>query len=425
MPSAKKLSFGRMLDLPLLVGASLTIAFYAFVHQPAMHDTLLHRYTTHHVVEYIIVGFFIWGLCDVLMRVLSFPKQSLAMRQDWLPPRKGREPVSNAALLYAHLQKKPAWLLETRLGHRLTDALSYLKDRGSAGELADYLRSLAEIDDERTHNNYGLVRFICWVTPVLGFFGTVLHFGSALGGLSVDEIGDRLPTVVGEMGTAFNTTTVALAAATTMMFSLFLCEKTEREMVRSIDRRTERELLNRFETADASMAPFLNAVESASHTMLRTMDETVERQLGIWSSAFHDLQRQAEERHQLLTQLWQQTMESLHARFETNDNERERKLLRLLEAMDAQRAEHRTEVRATVEQVTRLQTDLTELAAAITELVHGKGELVKLEASLADNLRLLRETGQIDQALHGLTAAIHLITARYQPAPVGRDQRAA
>ena len=119
----------------------------------------------------------------------------------------------------------------------------------------------------------------------MGFFGTVLHFGSALGGLSVDEIGERLPTVVGEMGTAFNTTTVALAAATTMMFSLFLCEKTEREMVRSIDRRAERELMNRFESADASMAPFLSAVEAASHTMLRTMDETVERQLGIWSSA--------------------------------------------------------------------------------------------------------------------------------------------
>ena len=108
-------------------------------------------------------------------------------------------------------------------------------------------------------------------------------------------------------------------------------------------------------------------------------------------------------------------MESLHKRFETNDAERERKLMLLLESMESQREQHRTEVRTTVDQVTRLQSDLAELAAAITEIVQGKGELVKLEASLADNLRLLRETGQIDQALHGLTAAIHLITARYQP----------
>jgi len=404
-----------MFDLPLLIAACLTGAFYAFVHQPAMHDTLLHRYTTHHVVEYIIVSFFIWGLCDVFFKVLSFPRQSLALRQDWLPPRKGREPVSNAAAYHALLLKKPAWQLESRIGQRLLEALAYLKDRGSADELADHLRYLAELDDEHAHNHYGLVRFICWVTPVLGFFGTVLHFGSALGGLSVDEIGERLPTVVGEMGTAFNTTTVALAAATTMMFSLFLCEKTERESVRATDRRVERELLNRFEAADANLAPFINALETASHSMLRTMDETVERQLGIWSSAFQDLQRQSEERHQFLTQLWQQSMETLHERFEASDTERERKLIRLLETMEAQREQHRTDVRTTVEQVTRLQSDLTELAAAIAEVVHGKGELVKLQASLAENLALLRESGHLDQALHGLTAAIHLITARYQP----------
>ncbi|HVU88099.1 MAG TPA: MotA/TolQ/ExbB proton channel family protein [Pirellulales bacterium] len=424
MAAKQKAPLSRMFDLPLLMAACLTIAFYAFVHQPAMHDTLLHRYTTHHVVEYIIVGFFIWGLCDVFFKVLSFPRQSLALRHDWLPPRKGREPVSHAVGLYGILEKKPAWLLQSRVGQRLLEALGYVKDRGSTDGLADHLRYLAELDDERAHNNYGLVRFICWVTPVLGFFGTVLHFGSALGGLSVDEIGERLPTVVGEMGTAFNTTTVALAAATSMMFSLFLCEKTERELVRGTDRLAERELLNRFETSDASLAPFLNAIETASQSMLRTMDETVERQLGIWSSAFHDLQRQADERHTFLTDLWQQTMESLHQRFEASDNERERKLVKVLEAMELQREQHRADVLTTVEHVTRLQTDLTELAAAIADVVHGKGELVKLQASLADNVRLLRETGQIDQALHGLTAAIHLITARYQPSALGLDRAA-
>ena len=413
-----------MVDLPMLLGAALTIAFYVFVHQPAMRDTLLHRYTTQHAVEYIIVGFFIWGLMDVLFRVLSFPRQSLALRQEWLPPRKGREPVSNAAGFLAVVQKKPAWLQESRLGQRLLAALAYLKDRGSADELSEHLRYLAELDEEQAHNNYGLVRFICWVTPVLGFFGTVLHFGSALGGLSVDEIGERLPTVVGEMGTAFNTTTVALAAATTMMFSLFLCERTERELVHSVDRRAERELLNRFEAAEASLGPFVSAVEAASRVTLRTMDEAVQRQLGIWSNAFHDLQQQAEERHQVLTQLWQQTMEASHKRFEASDAERERKLLRVLEAMELSREQHRAEVKATVEHVTRMQADLGELAAAVAEIVHGKGELVKLQASLAENLRLLRETGHMDQALHGLTAAIHLITARYQPSAIALDRAA-
>ena len=60
---------------------------------------------------------------------------------------------------------------------------------------------------------------------MLGFLGTVVHFGTALGGHTAGDIGDKLPTVVAEMGTAFNTTTVALVAATSMMFCLFLCER--------------------------------------------------------------------------------------------------------------------------------------------------------------------------------------------------------
>ena len=36
---------------------------------------------------------------------------------------------------------------------------------------------------------------------------------------------------------------------------------------------------------------------------------------------------------------------------------------------------------------------------------------------LTDNLRVIHETQQIDDALHGLTAAIHLLTARHQGGP--------
>ena len=79
--------------------------------------------------------------------------------------------------------------------------------------------------------------------------------------MSVDEIGDKLAIVLGEIGNAFHTTTVALAAAISMMFSLYLCERTERGIVRRINRRVDRELLSRFEVVDEKLTPFINAVE--------------------------------------------------------------------------------------------------------------------------------------------------------------------
>jgi biopolymer transport protein ExbB/TolQ len=347
----------------------------------------------------------------------------LAVRQPWLPARGGREPVSSATTLAAGLQKKPRWLQESRMGRRLAHALAYLKDKGSADEFRDYLRYLADLDDEKTHSNYGLVRFICWVTPMLGFLGTVVHFGTALGGQEAGEIGDKLPTLVAEMGTAFNTTTVALIAATSMMFCLFLCERTEKGIVHTIDRRVDRELLHRFEVADPNMLPFLAALEAAGRANLQAMDATLEHQLQIWSSAFQSLVQQAEKRSQAQAALWEQALDGMRERFASGEAEREKRLVRVLESMEAERQGHRSEIRSGAEQVAALQSELARLVQSLAGVVDSKGEVVKLQAILADNLRLLRETQQIDQALHGLTGAIHLLTARGN-APAIKDRAA-
>jgi biopolymer transport protein ExbB/TolQ len=412
MSGARKPMLPKVFDLPLLVGLALTVGFYLLVTQKSLEHSLIARYTTEHLVEYVIVAFFIWGLTDVAFRAIGFPSEMLALRQSWLPARGSREPIAHAVTLSAQLQKKPAWLRESRIGQRFAQALAYLKDQGSANELADHLRYLAELDEEKTHGNYALVRFICWVTPMLGFLGTVVHFGTALGGQEATEIGDKLPTVVAEMGTAFNTTTVALIAATSMMFCLFLCERTERGILHTIDRRVERELLHRFEVMDASMEPYLAALEATNNAQLGAMDAALERQLKIWSEAFHVLAAKSEQQHASNTALWEQALVRLQERFEAHEQARERRLESVLETIVAERELYRSEVRASVEQVSALQVDFARLVEGLTAVVDSKGEVVKLQAILSDNLRLLRETQKIDEALHGLSAAIHLLTAR-------------
>ncbi len=301
------------LDFPLAFGILLTVGFYLLVNQEPLKSSKLHHYTTEHAVEYVVVFVFIWGLVDVIMRAITFPYESLATGQEWLPPRTTREPVAKAAELVAILQQRPKWMQKSRIGQRLAKALSYLQEKGSAEGFNDYLHYLASQDEEQTHANYGLIRFICWVAPVLGILGTVIHFGSAFGGLSVDEIGDNLAKVIGEIGTAFNTTTVALAAAITMMLSLFLCERAERGIVQAITRRTELMLLNRFQVVDESLTPFLNAVQVGNQATLQALDETVDRQLQIWTNAFAQLQKQSEERLQSNGKTWEQSLAKWHA----------------------------------------------------------------------------------------------------------------
>jgi hypothetical protein len=62
------------------------------------------------------------------------------------------------------------------------------------------------------------------------------------------------------------------------------------------------------------------------------------------------------------------------------------------------------------------------VADALDNLGRGEGKLAELQAVLAENLRVIHETQQIDDALHNLTGAIHLLTARHQ---TGEPRRAA
>ncbi len=413
MSKAKKSSaLPSVLDLPLALAAVLTGVFYWFVTQDAMQGTLIQRYTTQHAVEYVIVAAFIWGLVDAALRICTFPREVFALKQEWLPPRKGRENVSQAGVLLAQLEKKPAVLKQSRIGQRYIEALSYLEEKGSAAELADYLRGLADQDYELTQSNFGLIRFICWVTPMFGFLGTVIHFGTALSGQEASSLGDNLPTVVAAMGTAFNATTVALSAATTMMFCLFLCERTERGIITAIDRRAERELLNRFEVVDANLTPFLSAVQAANQTTLDAVAAHGERQLNAWSQALVALQQQAEAQQQWQSQVFAATLEKFEQRVTENDQNRENKLATAIDGLAAHSRDHHALIDASVQRVAGLQDTFAQVASAMSGIMQGEQQMVELQAHLSDNLRLLRETQQIDQVLHELTAAIHLLTAR-------------
>src|SRR5262245_2512233 len=116
MATIRKSALPKMLDAPLFVAAMATAVYFLAITQESFKHTLVARYTTEHVVAWVVVAFFIWGLTDILFRAISIPRELMALRHDTLPRRTGREPVAMAATLLAQLQKKPQWLRESRLG---------------------------------------------------------------------------------------------------------------------------------------------------------------------------------------------------------------------------------------------------------------------------------------------------------------------
>lgn len=416
--------FLRLFDPSFLAGIICTVGFYAVITLPNFRNTPLAHYTTEHAVEYVIVSLFLWGICDISLRLLSFPKELMALRQHWLPETIGREPVSQAEMLLHTAHQQRPWLQDSRVGKRITRALQFIVEENSAADFRDHLQYLSEQDEEQTHFNYTLARFIAGVTPILGFLGTVVHFGTALSGISFEEMSARLPIIVAEMGTAFNTTTVALAASMTMMFSVFVCERIERGLVHGVDLLVNRELLNRFEVHDANMIPFLSVLQTASTQALTAIDATLQRQIAIWSQALDKLFQKFEERQIVEAQAWDDALKLLQKRHEAHDAAHEERVRKLLTNVEASQAQHMERIQKSLDRAGSIGQEISSLTETLQSVARGEGRLNELQGALSNNLRVIRETQQLDDAMHGLTAAIHLLTARHHK-PGNHDAAAA
>jgi biopolymer transport protein ExbB/TolQ len=411
-------------DPALMLGLASSIVYYVIMFQPAMQETVLAHYTTEHAVEYVIVTLFFWGMFDVTLKLLSFPRELLAARHEWLPPRTGREPASKARELLDGVMQNPPWLLASNPGKRIVHALSFVADKGSADDYREHIRHLADLADQELHGKYTVIRFVIAVTPILGFLGTVVHFGGAIGSFSFDDMSSKLPEIVAGMGTAFNTTSVALATAMTMMFLSFLCERVDQSFVASTDRLVDSELLHRFEIKDPNILPFLTVIDQANQESLTRLEQTLQQQVQLWSQSFDTLFERFDKRQLQEAARAEGVLEHLFATHQAYEETHEDRLRQVIAIMDLKQDKSNAQMMAVIERAAAFREDVAELLQSLNAIARGEGRLVELQSSLSNNLRVLHETSQLDSALHGLSAAIHLLTSRNREIGIAESEAA-
>lgn len=302
--------------------------------------------------------------------------------------------------------------MSSRTGRRLIEALSFVAEKESTDHYSEHLKHLADVDDQELHSKYMVLRFVIAVTPILGFLGTVVHFGGAIGSFSFDDMDAKLPVIVGGMGTAFNTTSVALATAMTMMFAMFLCERVDQSIVASIDRLIDRELLNRFESKHAEMNPFVSVIQMANKEALQSITQTMVLHTQAWTRGLDTLFEHFRTRQQQDLNRQQETFELLRQRQEAWEATREQQYRQMLDQMESRQAGQTQQIQILLERAIEFRQDISELVQTLNAIAKGEGRLVELQGTLSDNLRVLHESSELDTAMQGLTAAIHLMTTK-------------
>jgi biopolymer transport protein ExbB/TolQ len=122
---------------------------------------------------------------------------------------------------------------------------------GATGSVADASASAHGVCDgeaDRLDSELSLLRYVAWAIPAIGFIGTVRGIGDALAQAHRAMQGD-LSGVTQGLGTAFNSTLVALLLSLVLMFLLHHLQTEQERHVRDAESYVDERLLASLRTA--------------------------------------------------------------------------------------------------------------------------------------------------------------------------------
>ncbi|MDG2049696.1 MAG: MotA/TolQ/ExbB proton channel family protein [Myxococcota bacterium] len=251
---------GRGVDAPLgrtgLLAAFLTAIFYAVVVGPLGETTFGALFGARGWVPYVISFLSMWSAVVLGWKYRALRRQYRSLEIDFLPTSVSpRITVANASRFSDHLQTLPPDLLQGFLVERLRQGLDHFQLRGDVGETVDHLRMQSEREEALVESSFTMLRVFIWAIPILGFIGTVIGIGQAVGGFSesvsaaadLDVMKDSIGSVTSGLGVAFDTTLLALVMSIFIMFPTSSLEKAEEGLLAQVDEVVQKTLIARLQ----------------------------------------------------------------------------------------------------------------------------------------------------------------------------------
>ncbi len=156
-----------------------------------------------------------------------------------------------------------AWLeQQIQAGHSLN------REQASVNLLVERLQNLSQSEEhkargesqhqaelDRLDQSFAMIRFMIWAIPILGFIGTVWGISGAVGHFSEamnsvesasgmsQALRDNLPLVTRNLGTAFDTTFLALVLSLPLMWMLTALQKQEESYLVTLNEHWHRDWL--------------------------------------------------------------------------------------------------------------------------------------------------------------------------------------
>jgi biopolymer transport protein ExbB/TolQ len=302
----------------------------------------------------------------------------------------------------------------TMRSRRLRSILEFISYDGAAGELDNELRYLADDDAAEADASYGLVRLVLWAIPMVGFLGTVVGITIALGNLDLNAIQESSKILSAGLALAFDTTALAIALDLMLYFVQFLVYRNETNLLREIDKTVNDEIRGRFElTSDNNRDGQITAFRKILETLLESIEQLTLRQTKIWEQSMTNANQRFNQLSEQNAEILKKSLtEALAENIRLHANKLAESSAEIINTSKETAQNITKAIQQNITALTLLQSKLTSQTDAIQNIAETSGQLMKLERQLKENLAAIAQTGNFEEIVNSLTAAIHLLSSK-------------
>jgi DNA-directed RNA polymerase subunit RPC12/RpoP len=213
---------------------------------------------------------FTWAVAILAFKWLKLRRQQESLLFDLLPTDISKDITVKSVDKFArHIHGLPVQPSESFLVNRVVRGLEHYGIVGNSGEASGRLSTQSDIDANAVDSSYALIKVFVWAIPILGFIGTVQGIGDAVGAFSttmenaadMSALKDSFKLVTSGLGTAFDTTLLALVLSMFIMFPMTSLQKAEQDLLNGVDEYTNENFLKRLKD-DGAAAPSTAGVDS-------------------------------------------------------------------------------------------------------------------------------------------------------------------
>jgi biopolymer transport protein ExbB/TolQ len=186
----------------------------------------------------------LWALSILAYKGYNVNREKQLLGRDLVSiPEGGRVLPEDGKPLSRDIQALPDPLVHFLLPRALLLALLRFQSTRNIQDVSTAVHTLCETEAERLDSELSMIRYIAWAIPSVGFLGTVRGIGLALGQAHQAVEGD-ITGVTESLGTAFNSTFVALLLSIFLMFIVHQLQLAQERLVLDVENYCDRKLIS-------------------------------------------------------------------------------------------------------------------------------------------------------------------------------------